>query len=62
MLHIVVEIAFPSLLPFSFEAAGAGVGASTGSPEAGGAPAAATIGWPSGPITGAGMALASGPA
>jgi len=43
-------------------AGGAGVCASTGEPGTGGAPGGATIGWPSGPITGAGMALASGPA
>jgi hypothetical protein len=43
-------------------AGGAGVCDSTGEPGTGGAPGGATIGWPSGPITGAGMALASGPA
>src|SRR5262249_25516687 len=43
-------------------AGGAGVCASTGGPGTGGAPGGATIGWPAGPITGAGMGLASGPA
>ena len=44
-------------------AAGAVAGAVCGGcAPAIGAPACGTIGWPSGPITGAGMALASGPA
>src|SRR5262245_7785194 len=42
-------------------AGGADVCANTEAPGAGDATAAVMIGWPSDPITGAGMALASGP-